>query len=69
MNRRENRAVIVWREAASAELVSPADRVYMKATFLVLHRTMGTKCPIRIATLTKRQTDFLLKTEMGGKPF
>ena len=29
----------------------------------------GTKCPRRIATLTKKQTDFLFKIEMGGKPF
>ena len=29
----------------------------------------GTKCPRRIATLTKKQTDFSLKIEMGGKPF
>ena len=27
----------------------------------------GTKCPRRIATLTKKQTDFSLKIEMGGK--
>ena len=31
MKRQENRAVIVWREAASAGLVSSADRAYMKA--------------------------------------
>ena len=35
----ENRTVIVWREAASAGLVSSADRAYMKA--LVLRRTSG----------------------------
>ena len=29
----------------------------------------GTKCPSRIATPTKKQTDFLFKIEMGGKPF
>ena len=29
----------------------------------------GTKCPRQIATLTKKQTDFLFKIEMGGKPF
>ena len=31
MKRQENRTVIAWREAASAELVSSADRAYMKA--------------------------------------
>ena len=31
LKRQENRAVIVWREAASAGLVSSADRAYMKA--------------------------------------
>ncbi|MDU2007085.1 MAG: hypothetical protein E6731_14075 [Lachnospiraceae bacterium] len=29
----------------------------------------GTKYPRQIATLTKKQTDFLFKIEMGGKPF
>ena len=27
----------------------------------------GTKCPSRIATPTKKRTDFLLKIGMGGK--
>ena len=31
MKRQENRAVLVWRGAASAGLVSSADRAYMKA--------------------------------------
>ena len=31
MKRQENRAVIAWRGAASAGLVSSADRAYMKA--------------------------------------
>ena len=31
MKRQENRAVLVWRGAASAGLVSTADRAYMKA--------------------------------------
>ena len=31
MKQQENRAVIAWREAASAGLVSSADRAYMKA--------------------------------------
>jgi len=29
----------------------------------------GTKCPRQIATFTRKQTGFLLKIEMGGKPF
>jgi len=29
----------------------------------------GTKCPELVDTLTKKQTDFSLKIEMGGKPF
>ena len=27
----------------------------------------GTKCPELVATLTKKQTDFSLKIEMGGE--
>ena len=30
MKRQENRTVIAWREAASADLVSLADRAYME---------------------------------------
>ena len=69
MKRQENRAVIAWRGAASAGLVSPADRAYMNAPVPRLTLDYGTKCPRRIATLTKKQTDFSLKIEMGGKPF
>jgi len=29
----------------------------------------GTKYPELVDTLTKKQTDFSLKIEMGGKPF
>ena len=60
MKQQENRVVIVWRRAASAGLVSSADRADMKAPV---------PRPTRIATLTKKQTDFSLKIEMGGKPF
>ena len=60
MKRQENRAVIAWHGAASAGLVSPADRAYMKAPV---------PCPELVDTLTKKQTDFPLKIEMGGKPF
>ena len=67
--RQENRAVLVWRGAASAGLFSSADRAYMKAPVPRPAPNYGTKCPRQIATLTKKQTDFLFKIEMGGKPF
>ena len=67
MKRQENRAVIAWRGAASAGLVSSADRAYMNAPVPRLTPNYGTKCPRRIATLTKKRTDFLLKIGMGGK--
>ena len=69
MKRQENRAVIAWRGAASAGLVSPADRAYMKAPVPRPTPNYGTKCPKRIATLAKKQTGFPLKIEMGGKAF
>ena len=69
MKRQENRAVIAWRRAASAELVSSADRAYMKALVPRPSPDFGTKCSDLVDTLTKKQTDFSLKIEMGGKPF
>ena len=69
MKQQENRAVIVWRRAASAGLVSSADRAYMKASVPRPTPDFGTKCPELVDTLTKRQRDFSLKIEMGGKPF
>ena len=33
LKRQENRAVLVWRGAADAGLVSSADRAYMKSSF------------------------------------
>ena len=60
MKRQENRAVIAWRGAASAGLGSAADRAYMKAPV---------PCPELVDTLSKKQPDFSLKIEMGGKPF
>ena len=69
MKQQENRTVIAWRGAASAGLVSPADRAYMKAPVPRPTPDFGTKCPELVATLTKKQTDFSLKIEMGGKPF
>ena len=69
MKRQENRAVIAWRGAASAGLVSSADRAYMKVPVLRPTPDFGTKCPELVDTLTKKQRDFSLKIEMGGKPF
>ena len=45
MKRQENRAVIAWRGAASAGLVSSADRADMKAPVLVPRRTSGQNVP------------------------
>ena len=67
LKRQENRAVIAWRGAASAGLVSSADRADMKAPVPRPMPDYGTKCPSRIATPTKKRTDFLLKIGMGGK--
>ena len=69
MKRQENRAVIAWRGAASAGLVSSADRAYMKAPVPYPTPDFGPKCPDLVDTLTKKQTDSSLKIEMGGKPF
>ena len=65
--RQESRAVIAWRGAASAGLVSPADRAYMKAPVPYPTPDFGTKCPELVDTLTKKQTDFSLKIGMGGE--
>ncbi len=69
MKQQENRAVIAWREAASAGLVSSADRADMKAPVPRPTPDYGTKCPRQIATLPKNQTDFLSKLKWAGKPF
>ena len=69
MRRQESRAVIAWRGAASAGLVSSADRAYMKAPVPRPTLDFGTKCPELVDTLTKKRMDFSLKIEMGGKPF
>ncbi len=45
MKRQENRAVIAWREAASAGLVSSADRAYMELPSLArLRDKMSRTC-------------------------
>ena len=67
MKQQENRAVIACRGAASAGLVSSADRAYMKAPVPRPTPDFGTKCPELVDTLTKKQTDFPLKIGMGGK--
>ena len=69
MKQQENKAVIVWRGAASAGVVSSADRAYMKAPVPRPTLDFGTFYPELLDTLTKKQTDFSLKIEMGGKPF
>jgi hypothetical protein len=45
LKQQENRAVIAWREAASAGLVSSADRADMKAPVPRPTPDYGTKCP------------------------
>ena len=61
--------VLAWRGAASAELVSSADRACMKAHVSRPMPDFGTKCPELVDVLTKKQADFSLKVEIGGKPF
>ena len=67
MKQQKNRTMIAWRGAASAGLVSSADRAYMNAPVPRPMPDYGTKCPSQIATPTKKRTDFLLKIGMGGK--
>ena len=54
LKRQENSAVLVWRGAASAGLVSSADRAYMKAPSLVLRSNLWTKCPEVVTTLPEK---------------
>ena len=61
MKRQENRAVIAWRGAASAGLVSSADRAYMKAPSLVLRRTSGQNVPNLWTHSRKSRQIFLSK--------
>ena len=67
LKQQENRAVIACRGAASAGLVSSADRAYMKAPVPRPTPDFGTKCPELVDTLTKKQTHFSLKIGMGGE--
>ncbi len=54
MKRQENRAVIAWRGAASAGLVSSADRAYMKAPVPRPTPDYGTKCPELVDILPQK---------------
>ena len=58
--------MIACRGAASAGLVSSADRAYMKVPVPRPTPDFGTKYPELVDTLTKKQTEFLFKIEMGG---
>ena len=62
MKRQENRAVIAWRGAASAGLVSAADRAYMKTPVLRPMPDFGTKCPELVDILPE-------KLKWAGKSF
>ena len=54
MKQLENRAVIAWRGAASAGLVSSADRAYMKAPVPRPTPDYGTKCPELVDILPQK---------------
>jgi len=54
LKRQENRAVIAWREATSARLVSSADRTYMKTPVLRPMPDFGTKCPELVDILPQK---------------
>ena len=54
--------VLAWRGAASAELVSSADRACMKAHVSRPMPDFGTKCPELVDVLTKKQADFSLQS-------
>ena len=69
MKRQENRAVIAWRGAASAGLVSSADRAYMKAPSLVLRRTSGQNVPNLWTHSRKSRRIFLSKLKWAGSHF
>ena len=54
LKQQENRVVIVWRRAASAGLVSSADRAYMKASVPRPTPNFGTKHPELVDTLPEK---------------
>ena len=67
--RQENRAVLVWRGAASAGLFSSADRAYMKVPSLVLRRTSGQNVPNLWTHSRKNRRIFLSKLKWAGSRF
>ena len=69
LKQQENRAVIAWRGAASAGLVSSADRAYMKAPSLVLRRTSGQNVPNLWTHSRKSRQIFLSKLKWAGSHF
>ena len=69
MKQQENRAVIAWRGAASAGLVSSADRAYMKAPVPRPTPDFGTKCPKLVGALTQSRQIFLSKLKWAGSHF
>ena len=60
----------IWAESGKSALpiCNYSQILYQFLTFTQnLKRSHRTKCPSRIATPTKKRTDFLLKIGMGGK--
>ena len=69
MKRQENRAVLVWRGAASAGLFSSADRAYMKAPVPSSYApACGQQWPEAVATLPAKVAGqrATVKAEMNG---
>ena len=65
MKRQENRAVLVWRGAVSAGLVSTADRAYMKAP---VHRpTLRLVDKVSALTAARRPTEWVDKAVNPSK--
>ena len=68
MKRQENRAVLAWREAASAGLVSSADRAYMEVpvprTALRLVDKVSRSCGHAPGKIAGQQAT--VKAEMNG---
>ena len=69
MKRQENRAVIAWRGAASAGLVSSADRAYMKTPVPRPTLRFVDKVSRRCGHTPGKAIGFSFKIGMGGKPF
>ena len=69
LKRQENRAVIAWRGAASAGLVSLVDRAYYESSVPRLTPYFGTKCLELVNTLTKSRQIFPSKLDWAGNCF